>query len=540
MYKILLADDEGIVTDTLKFIIDKEFNENNPEGPQCEIEIAHTGRAVIELTETFRPDIAFMDIQMPGINGIDAMKEIRKQNENMILIVLSAYDKFDYAKEALNLGVKEYLNKPVDRQKIIDALRDSMGKIDSMRKNRERELLIREKMETVVPVIENGLIYNLLLQEYFEEDIINYKNLLEITEERCFMGVLVFGDSREGNHMTNAVGSSIRLHKYYNDVRDLVRGYFRCFVGAVTGNKIPVMFPTNEEELSYNDRVTMIDRARELCRKIKEKTGIDVRFGLGRSVLPMEAMDSYNDALRALIQTNGSVAHIDDVPVGGNFEDNYPTETEKEIEEATEKGDEDAQQKAALAFFDWMAGTYEADLSDIQLKTLEIVLRCETIGYHGSSETYRFQSRSDYLPTILSIGADIDRLRNWYLEKLRDAVHTVSEASEKRAITTVGRAKEYILLNYGKDISLDDVSREVDISPYYFSKVFKEETGENFIEYLTNIRIERAKELLRDPNAIGLSMKEISGECGYPDPNYFSRIFKKTVGVTPTEFREKK
>ena len=263
MYRILLADDEGIVTDTLKFIIEKEF------GDTCEIMVAHTGRTVIELTESFRPDIAFMDIQMPGINGIDAMKEIRRQNENLILIVLSAYDKFDYAKEALNLGVKEYLNKPVDRDKIIEVLKSSMAQIDRTRRNREKDLQIREKMEIVVPVIENGFIYNLLLQEYFEEDVNNYKNLLDITEERCFMGVLVFGDSREGNHMTNAVGSSVKLHKHYNDVRDLVRGYFRCFVGAVTGNKIPVMFPTNEEELSYNDRVAMIDRARELCRKIK-------------------------------------------------------------------------------------------------------------------------------------------------------------------------------------------------------------------------------------------------------------------------------
>jgi two-component system response regulator YesN len=153
---------------------------------------------------------------------------------------------------------------------------------------------------------------------------------------------------------------------------------------------------------------------------------------------------------------------------------------------------------------------------------------------------YRFQSRADYLPTILSLGNDMDKLREWYLEKLRAAVRAVSEASEKRAISTVGRAKEYILENYGKDISLDDVSRVVDISPYYFSKVFKEETGENFIEFLTGIRIERAKELLRNPHGISMSMKEISAEVGYPDPNYFSRIFKKTVGVTPTEYREKK
>ena len=91
MYKIMLADDEGIVIDSLKFIIQKEF------GDDCEVEFAKTGRNVIELAETFRPDIAVMDIQMPGINGIDAMREIRKTNDKVVFIVMSAYDKFDYA-----------------------------------------------------------------------------------------------------------------------------------------------------------------------------------------------------------------------------------------------------------------------------------------------------------------------------------------------------------------------------------------------------------------------------------------------------------
>ena len=92
----------------------------------------------------------------------------------------------------------------------------------------------------------------------------------------------------------------------------------------------------------------------------------------------------------------------------------------------------------------------------------------------------------------------------------------------------------YIFSNYKNDISLDDVSREVDISPYYFSKIFKKETGENFIEYLTNIRIEKAKELLENTD---MSMKEICIEVGYSNPNYFSRSFKKNVGVTPTEYK---
>ena len=89
MYKLLLADDEGIVIESLKFIIEKEFP------GMCEIHEAKTGRRVIELADEVRPDISFMDIRMPGINGIDAMKEIRRTNPNIVFVVISAYDKFD-------------------------------------------------------------------------------------------------------------------------------------------------------------------------------------------------------------------------------------------------------------------------------------------------------------------------------------------------------------------------------------------------------------------------------------------------------------
>lgn len=112
-YKIMLADDEGIVIDSLKFIIEKEF------GDQCAIEFAKTGRSVIELAENFRPDIAIMDIQMPGINGIEAMREIRETNTNVVFIVMSAYDKFDYAKEAIKLGVLEYITKPMEKRGLL-------------------------------------------------------------------------------------------------------------------------------------------------------------------------------------------------------------------------------------------------------------------------------------------------------------------------------------------------------------------------------------------------------------------------------------
>ncbi|MGN0301181.1 MAG: response regulator, partial [Lachnospiraceae bacterium] len=213
MYRIMLTDDEGIVLNSLTFLVEKNF-----EG-QFEIETAKSGRAAIETAEHFRPDVIFMDIQMPGINGIDAMREIREFLPGVIFIVLTAYDKFDYAKEAINLGVMEYINKPFNQQAIVDVINQAVKELDLRREKRRNELRTKERLETVVPIIENGFVFSLILHEHFEEDISNYKNLLGIEAEYGFMMVIVFGDSQQDNYMTNNIGSSIRAQTtYYSKV----------------------------------------------------------------------------------------------------------------------------------------------------------------------------------------------------------------------------------------------------------------------------------------------------------------------------------
>jgi two-component system response regulator YesN len=129
-----------------------------------------------------------------------------------------------------------------------------------------------------------------------------------------------------------------------------------------------------------------------------------------------------------------------------------------------------------------------------------------------------------------------DEIRSWWLSKITDVTKHMANRKKNQSENIVAKAIGYMTENYRKDISLEDISREVNINPYYFSKRFKEGTGVNFIDYLTNIRIKKAKELLEDPK---LSIKEICTKTGYSDPNYFSRIFKKIESVTPSEYREK-
>lgn len=527
MYKIMLADDEGIVIDSLKFIIEKEF------GDECIVEYAKTGRSVIELAEKFRPDIAIMDIQMPGINGIEAMKEIRQSNTTVHFIVMSAYDKFDYAKEAIKLGVLEYITKPMERSRIVSVLKRGMELVDKEREKRSNDLLVKEKLETVIPIIESGLIYNILLQEHFTEDIDNYKTILGFDKSQAYMIAVVSGDEQKGNHMTNAVGSSVKMQQHYQEVRECLKEYFDCIVGTVMANKLAVLVPYEKVKMDYNERIDLIEKSRELVRRMRKKTGISFRIGIGK-VGKLEAMaESYNEALNALVITTGSVAHADDLPIGCDYEGDYPIHLEKQLFEEVEKGEVNNAVATGRSFFDWMAENNPDSVMEIRTKTLEFVLWVEHIAYEKGGMTYQFHSRQDYLTTVMGT-TDMDELRKWFLDKIMAACQNILGKREEKSNSIIEMSQQYIRNNFDKDISLDDVSRAVNISPYYFSKIFKEGTGENFIEYLTGIRIEKAKELL---STTEYSMKEICTMCGYSDPNYFSRSFKKNVGVTPTEYK---
>ncbi len=531
MYKIMLADDESIMIDALKFIIERNFP------GVCQIESAKTGRSVIELAEKFRPDIAFMDIQMPGINGIEAMREIRKENKNIIFIVVSAYDRFDYAKEAVNLGVLEYVNKPIEQNVIVELLKKAMKKIDAEQERRSAELLIREKMESVVPIIESGLIYSILFQQNSTEEIDNFKQLLSIEEEYGYMMVVEGGETIEENHLTNMVGAGVRLQSSYGQLRDTIKEYFGGIIGSVMANMVIVLIPCQKEdaENEYMERIKRIETARKMIRKLNERIDAEFRVGIGSVKKIGEIADSYIEAMNSFRYISGSVAHVKDLQMECKYEEDYPIETEKSLFTAVERGDLSSAMSEANHFFDWMVEQYPGSITDIKLKVLEFVLWAEHIEYDSGGKTYHFLVRHEYLPNVMDF-ATLEEIRSWFVKKIQDSCRNIATRKKESSNSIVKQAKEYILQNYANDLSLDDVSREVNISPYYFSKLFKDEAKENFIEYVTGIRIEKAKELLEQSQ---LSVKEICTKVGYSDPNYFSRTFKKNVGVTPTEYKEK-
>lgn len=530
MIRILVCDDEGIVQQSLKFMIQKSF------GNECELEFAKNGKTAIALAESFRPDIVLMDIQMPGINGIDAMRQIRGENKNIVFIVLTAYDKFEYTKSSIDIGVQAYLTKPINRDILTETLRKAMGTVREEKEKVSQDLKIREKLEAVVPIIENGLVFSVFLEGVGEEAYHGYRELLNLGEEYGYVIVIACGEDLQGGRLSNTVGSGVKLQTHYMVFREIVKEITSGIVGAPMANRAIVLIPCKQSGEEYGERVKKIDQTRHLLRKLEHQTGLKFRAGIG-SVKNWKYMaESYREAVDTLRQGIGKVTHARDLSVRCIYEESYPDELERELFEAVEQGDQEQTVKLSARFYGWMISQGKTINNSIRLKAMEFVLWAERIAYMQGSMVYRFSAREQYLGILMSFQT-IEELELWFVRKMEEAAQHVAQKQQEKTDNVVDRAKEYIADHFLGEMSLDEMAKEVGISPYYLSKLFKEAEGVNYIDYVTRLRIDYAKEQLLGTEK---SIKEICLDSGYGDPNYFSRIFKKWTGSTPTEFRERR
>lgn len=525
MYKIMLADDEGIELDALNYIIDKSFS------GKCTVRNAKTGREAIEIAESFRPDIAVMDIRMPGINGIEAMHEIQRFLPNVLFIVLTAYDKFEYAKEAINLSAVEFLTKPVNRSVFVSTLQHAMDKADSERLARNTALQARERIENMLPVLENSFVYMLVSQSEDPNSYLRMCKLLGI--EASYANVMVLELSGENGE--DMLTLDLKVSSEYETIRSQIKDMFECIVGSAMANRVIFIRPCDKPASEYHERLLLMDQGRELAHHIEDRLNVRCRLGIGTTVEMRSLCDSYAQAVRAVRNCKGIVSHYNDLPISSEYEEGYPADREKHMEEAVIAGDAAAAAQDAELLFQWMIDRYPEHDMVIRLKVLEFVMRAEyNVFYKGGGISYHFLDRSDYLETVLH-AQDYLVLKSWFLSKISESAKSGASGAELKSNGTIQKAKQFIDKNYYRGLTLEEVSREVYVSPYYFSKLFKEQTGMNYIDYLTQKRMEAAKQLLRNER---MSIKQVCAKIGYGDSNYFSRLFRKVEGITPTEYRE--
>lgn len=527
MYRVLIVDDEPIAVQSIVYMLTKNFNNIDIVGT------ARSGKDAIEKIYETHPEIIFMDINMPGINGIESMKQIRMKNSNVKFIVISAFDYFDYAVESVAIGVEEYLLKPVKETKFVETVAKILDDIEEEKEKNRFALEQKERFEMVTPILENGFINSLCMFDGNEDELESYCSLFNYNVTSGYVMAIEFGQKAEGE-FKNKIGAGVQGQKMYDEYRSILKASCKCIVGPVMLNRIIVYVIEDQKSDSYIEKSEAIKVAQKIFKRIS-RLYPDVYIGIGRFNAKLDgAKKSYNDALQCLQllsfeNEDSQILHVDDVLEKlQNSELDYETMIEREIYASVTSGDVAKTIHGFDKIFYRMSQDTRLDFKSIKNRIISMVVgfakRWENvIGNYGSVLTEVLEAES--LSELYSICNQF----------IIEAVSQITSVRQKKILGTIEKADNYMETNFNKDISLEDIAKEVNLSSYYFSRFYKGETGINFTDKLTNIRIDKAKKYLLESD---LSIKEISHKVGYIDSNYFSKLFKKVTGYTASEYKK--
>lgn len=534
--KVFLVEDEMVIRRGIKNSIDWEKEGYIFCGEASDGELAYP------MIIKEKPDILITDIRMPFMDGLELCKLVKKELPNIKILILSGYDEFDYAKEAIRLGVTEYLLKPISSGKLLEALN---GVSESIRREKEDKDLVRKCMEEMRENTEHEK------QKFFEQMIAGNLSMADALEtgkkyemnlSAGMYNLLLFRftlgeeNRKSGELLGEAEYAIEKLTERLEYVFEFQRG--------VEGWAFLLM-ADNEEQMS--------ERVKELSKDLEEimKNYSTIAYfgGIGQPVARLrELEESFREAERALaarftMELNRIIS-VEDIRMAQNVDtlDDIEITSFGEIEK-TRTMLEKFLNNGAEDEIDEFVDVYINELPEENLKSVlmrqyinmdaYIVMMsfCEKIeGIEGE-----MQAQSEELKNSMKTIQTLEEIKNYIRMLLKKIIGVRDTISGRRYSDIIEIAKDQIRKTYMSDeISLNTIAAEVGMSPSYFSSIFSKEMGKTFVEYLTEIRMDRAKELLM---CSSMKTSEIGYEVGYKDPHYFSYIFKKTQNCTPKEFR---
>ena len=534
--KVFLVEDEMVIRRGIKNSIDWEKEGYIFCGEASDGELAYP------MIIKEKPDILITDIRMPFMDGLELCKLVKKELPYIKILILSGYDEFDYAKEAIRLGVTEYLLKPISSGKLLEALN---GVSESIRREKEDKDLVRKYMEEMRENTEHEK------QKFFEQMIAGNLSMADALEtgkkyemnlSAGMYNLLLFRftlgeeNRKSGELLGEAEYAIEKLTERLEYVFEFQRG--------VEGWAFLLM-ADNEEQMS--------ERVKELSKDLEEimKNYSTIAYfgGIGQPVARLrELEESFREAERALaarftMELNRIIS-VEDIRMAQNVDtlDDIEITSFGEIEK-TRTMLEKFLNNGAEDEIDEFVDVYINELPEENLKSVlmrqyiimdaYIVMMsfCEKIeGIEGE-----MQAQSEELKNSMKTIQTLEEIKNYIRMLLKKIIGVRDTISGRRYSDIIEIAKDQIRKTYMSDeISLNTIAAEVGMSPSYFSSIFSKEMGKTFVEYLTEIRMDRAKELLM---CSSMKTSEIGYEVGYKDPHYFSYIFKKTQNCTPKEFR---
>ncbi len=557
MIKVFLVEDEYAIREGIKKSVNWEAHGFELCGEAGDGEVAFP-----KIIKT-RPDILITDIRMPFMDGLELAALVKKELPDIKIIVLSGYDDFNYAQKAISIGVEEYILKPVSG----DTLLSELGKVAENIINRRRDDEMRRqymKDREEIRILERQkFIHDMIDRKLSMQESLELGRELGIDITAAFYCVVLMQVFPRNPKSADADEYSGVSEEIYRRIKELYADVSHVFLYEQVGDVLCFL----EKADSPSEMETNVTSGIANLESLMKSYTDNIYFiSVGKPVERMRDVNlSYDDASRKFAERymcdDSFVFYGDDMPRTEMLRDTaekYRRESGKQ--KAAEKFDLGSlnigqmSQKTIFHFLrngtlsevedfteDYFGSIGRDALESLMLRRyvlIEAFFACAALLESLGMEKEKMAEAFGEYGNPLRFSESYEDARNYIVLLLTHAIGYRNSMADKRYNEIIDRAKKYIQENYqNEDMSLQSVASKVNVSSNHFSTIFRKETGENFIDYLTAVRMDKAKELLC---LTGMKSSDVGFEVGYRDPHYFSYIFKKTQGMSPKEYRRAK
>ncbi|MCP1110933.1 response regulator transcription factor [Ohessyouella blattaphilus] len=523
MYKILLVDDEILVREAIR---------DNVKWAELGFELVkdcENGKDAIAYLQAHPVDVVLTDICMPYVDGMELSKYLYEEYPQTAIIIFSGYDDFEYAKQAIKYQVSEYILKPVTGRELKEILLKVKEKLDksqelskAYKNHTKSEKVIVAK--TLTNLIKGTQRVETCLEELRECDLAIKGSAYRV----AILDIDVYSELYEIDEEAKKE-SALMAFVANNIAREIVEAHKAGLVFQDNDNRSYILFYTNRVK---EEKKEVQGIAREIQEKVWETTGLTISVGLGEFVTSLEELDtSYESAIKSLtyryIRGDGVIFDCEEADAQKSAED-----LEDILSALIAEIRKDSQEGAfrVLDEFKCWIRTNDVDKNQAIAYLHQVHYRI----YEGVVEINDNARLEDGDITAVlrarTLDKAIERLKEYTQYALTSVASVVQSSKERQA----GLALDYIQAHYGdSDITLQKMCEYLNISTSHFSTIFKEETGKTFLEALNGVRMEKAKQLLRETS---LKNYQIAEKVGFSDPHYFNIAFKKIVGMTPKHY----
>jgi len=536
MTSILIADDMPVIRSALTRIISEQKGLFSP------VLEAANGEEAVALARTHRPDIILMDIKMPGLTGLQATSIIQQEQPDVKIVMLTAYNEFSYVQKALKLGARDYILKPVRPKKLMQLLAEIRQELHDEQREMRTVEIVKDSLQKTMPVIEANLVENLIRGTNPEGSTVD-ESLSYLGRRLVWPVVLVTKiDNFDQFAQENPQAASQQV---YTNLAQLIRTQLpdshRALVGYSNPGRVVTIVST-EQSMANPAQIRAF--CEQLRQTIAEQMPFTVTIGMGKRYMGYESIPlSYAEAnlarrYHSRLQVN-RVVDLSDIQDEQPQEDDssrYLVQKERELVQIVESNHKKEAQHLINEIVDYLSQRYYTRSDAMRNHCAELVTLVAWGVIGSGTDEHKVLSVLHHQVRALPSWKTGPDIRAWTLNSLAEMMTLVQDDSQQQDSVEV--AIQYIQDNYHRsDISLQEVSDEVNLSQSHLSSQFKARTGTSYVKYLTALRMDKAKKLLKTSDQ---SVSTVAEMVGYPNTTNFYRHFQKQTEMTPAAYRQKK